>query len=181
MPGGTNLPVLRGLGCGSQTPYPYDAYFPAPAVARLPGLGGLAIPAGPPRSTSRVAQSRQSVSERLANRPEPVGFWPPRPLSGPSSTPDPAPGKGGHCGSTGVKWVRTRHLSVVEPARGHRSSPDCDQVVKDSERDTDVATCARRGLGSLIENFMHEFCSHFSSPSSLLLASACEPKLQELP
>ncbi len=26
MPGGTNLPVLRGLGCGSQTPYPYDAY-----------------------------------------------------------------------------------------------------------------------------------------------------------
>ena len=28
MPGGTNLPVLRGLGCGSQTPYPYDAYLP---------------------------------------------------------------------------------------------------------------------------------------------------------
>jgi len=26
MPGGTNLPVLLGLGCGSQTPYPYDAY-----------------------------------------------------------------------------------------------------------------------------------------------------------
>ena len=26
MPGGTNLPVLGGLGCCSQTPYPYDAY-----------------------------------------------------------------------------------------------------------------------------------------------------------
>jgi D-glycero-alpha-D-manno-heptose-7-phosphate kinase len=26
MPGGTNLPVLLGLGCGSRTPYPYDAY-----------------------------------------------------------------------------------------------------------------------------------------------------------
>jgi len=26
MPGGTNFPVLPGLGCGSQTPYPYDAY-----------------------------------------------------------------------------------------------------------------------------------------------------------
>ncbi|MBJ18152.1 MAG: hypothetical protein CL933_01895 [Deltaproteobacteria bacterium] len=33
MPGGTNLPVLRGLGCGSQTPYPYDAYPP-----RIEGL-----------------------------------------------------------------------------------------------------------------------------------------------
>ncbi len=28
MPGGTNLPVLPGLGCGSQTPWPYDAYPP---------------------------------------------------------------------------------------------------------------------------------------------------------
>jgi len=26
MPGGTNLPVLLSLGCGSQMPYPYDAY-----------------------------------------------------------------------------------------------------------------------------------------------------------
>jgi hypothetical protein len=26
MPGGTNHPVLLGLGCGSRTPYPYDAY-----------------------------------------------------------------------------------------------------------------------------------------------------------
>jgi hypothetical protein len=26
MPGGTNSPVLPGLGRGSQTPYPYDAY-----------------------------------------------------------------------------------------------------------------------------------------------------------
>jgi hypothetical protein len=26
MPGGTNLPILLGLGCGSQTPDPYDAY-----------------------------------------------------------------------------------------------------------------------------------------------------------
>jgi hypothetical protein len=26
MPGGTNFPVLLGLGCGSQTPYHYDAY-----------------------------------------------------------------------------------------------------------------------------------------------------------
>ena len=26
MPGGTNLPVLQGLGCSSQTPWPYNAY-----------------------------------------------------------------------------------------------------------------------------------------------------------
>ncbi len=26
MPGGTHFPALGGLGSGSQTPYPYDAY-----------------------------------------------------------------------------------------------------------------------------------------------------------
>ena len=33
MPGGTNLPVLGGLGRGSRTPYPYDAYPPRPSQA----------------------------------------------------------------------------------------------------------------------------------------------------
>jgi hypothetical protein len=51
--GGTNLPVLRGLGCRSQTPYPYDAYpqpdFPTRSGYRYheePGEGRLCLGRG---------------------------------------------------------------------------------------------------------------------------------------
>jgi len=72
MPGGTNLPVLRGLGCSSQTPWPYDAYShtleglprrPAsdshgrPPNARLRAPAPVPRAAGGPYSLARVATS----------------------------------------------------------------------------------------------------------------------------
>jgi len=46
MPGGTNFPALGGLGCGSQTPYPYDAYPPGRLWTRARGPVRASSPGG---------------------------------------------------------------------------------------------------------------------------------------
>ena len=52
MPGGTNLSVLAGLRCRSQTPYPYDAYPP-----------GLAV--GPTQPVEELYQGAGYIAYRL--------------------------------------------------------------------------------------------------------------------
>jgi hypothetical protein len=62
MPGGTNFPALGGLGCGSQTPCLYDAYF-------HDQLSTLVLMYVPQSGTERARGSEERAETGLTSNP----------------------------------------------------------------------------------------------------------------